>query len=175
MFTKRIKNAAAAVALVAFAAPGHAATGPQPSVIDLAVELNAPGGEFEGAFDTLLAAVLVADPAVLEALAGFGQYTVFAPTDDAFDALGLNPSNIGTLDEDTLTQILFYHIAQGRLSADKVTNRDSLRMMFGGRFQQSGGVITDNTGGQATIIVTNQRAENGIIHAIDAVILPFAL
>lgn len=177
MFTQKIKNAAAAVALVAFAAPGagHAVTGPQPSVIDLAVELNAPGGEFEGAFDTLLAAVLVADPAVLEALAGFGQYTVFAPTDDAFAAAGLDPSNIGTLDEDTLTQILLYHVAQGRLNADVVTNRDSLRMMFGGRIQQSGGVITDNTGGQATIIVTNQRAENGIIHAIDAVILPFAL
>lgn len=175
MFTQKIKHAAAAVALVAFATPGHAATGPQPSLIDLAVELNAPGGDFEGSFDTLLAALLVADPAVLEKLAGFGQHTVFAPTDEGFAAAGLDPSNIGTLDEDTLTQILLYHVAQGRLNAAVVTSRDSLRMVFGGRIQQSGGVITDNTGGQATIIVTNQRAENGIIHAIDAVIFPFAL
>ena len=175
MFTRKIKNAAAAVALVALASPGHAATPEQPTLIDAAVALNAPGGEFEGAFDTLLAAVLVADPAVLEKLAGFGQHTVFAPTDDAFEAVGLTPANIGTLDQDTLTQILLYHIAQGRLNANVVTSRDSLRMVFGGRIQQAGGVITDNTGGQATIIVTDLRTENGIVHAIDAVILPFEL
>ena len=177
MFMNRVKNLAAATTLCALAAPGvgHAATGPGDSIINLAVSLNAPGSEFEGAFDTLLAAVLVADPIVLQKLSDIGQHTVFAPTDDAFAAIGLDESSITAVDRDTLTQILLYHIIQGRINAGIVTNRDELKMLTGLRVQQSGGVLTDETGDQATIIVTDQKTENGLIHAIDAVLKPFEL
>ncbi len=177
MLTNRVRNLAATVALVALSAPAaaEAASGPENTLIDLAVQLNAPGSEFEGAFDTLLAAVLVADTAVLNKLNNFGQHTVFAPTDDAFAALGIDASNIATVDQAALTQILLYHIAQGRLNANAVLARERIKMSNNERVEQSGGVLTDVTGGQATIIVTDQRAENGIVHAIDAVILPFEL
>lgn len=177
MIRKQFTSLAAVFGLAVMAAPGStvALSGPQPSLIDLAVELNAPSSPVAGSFDTLLAAVLVASPQVLEKLSGYGQHTVFAPTDDAFSALGLDESNIGTLDEDVLTQILLYHIAQGRFNATNVTACDRIKMLFGGFLQQSGGVLTDNVAGQSTIIVTDQKAENGIIHAIDAVVLPFAI
>ncbi len=177
MLRKQLMSLTAALGLAVIAAPSStvALSGPQPSLIDLAVELNAPGSPVAGSFDTLLAAVLVANPQVLEKLSGYGQHTVFAPTDDAFATLGLDEGNIGTLDEDVLTQILLYHIAQGRLNAAIVTGRERIRMLFGGFLQQSGGVLTDNVDGQSTIIVTDQKAENGIIHAVDAVVLPFAI
>ncbi|MDH3510061.1 MAG: fasciclin domain-containing protein [Gammaproteobacteria bacterium] len=153
----------------------NAANGPDPSLVDIAVKLNAPGGAAEGQFDTLIAAVLVADPAVLETLSGYGQRTVFAPTDDAFAALGLDESNVGDLDQTVLTQILLYHVAPGRRAAVSVTRKNRIRMLFGGFLRQQGGVLTDNTGGKATIIVTDQFAQNGVIHAIDSVVLPYAL
>jgi uncharacterized surface protein with fasciclin (FAS1) repeats len=175
MSSNRVRNIAAAATLCVLAMPGigHAATGPGDSVINRAVTLNAPGSEFEGAFDTLLAAVLVADPIVLQKLSDVGQHTIFAPTDDAFAALGLDESSITALDRDTLTQILLYHIIQGRINAGIVTSRDELKMLTGLRVQQSGGVLTDETGGQANIIVTDEKTENGLIHAIDAVLMPF--
>jgi hypothetical protein len=74
-------------------APVQAAP-PGPTLVDVAIAVNTEG-PFAGQFDTLIAAVLAADPAVLKTLSGNGQFTVFAPTDDAFAALGLNPTNIG--------------------------------------------------------------------------------
>ena len=152
-----------------------AANGPDPSIVDIAVKLNGPGGAAEGLFDTLIAAVLVADPAVLEKLSGYGQNTVFAPTDDAFAALGIDESNVGDLDQTVLTQILLYHVAPGKRAANSVVRKKRVRMLFGGFLKQRDGVLTDNVGGQATIIVTDQFAQNGVIHAIDAVVLPYAL
>ncbi len=62
-------------------------------------------GPYAGQFDTLIAAVPAADPAVLDTPSGNGRFTVFAPTDDAFAALGLDGDNIGDLDKDVLTDI----------------------------------------------------------------------
>ena len=63
------------LAMFVVAVPVKAADGPDPSIMDIATKVNAEG-EFAGAFDTLLAAVLVADPAVLETLSGYGRYAV---------------------------------------------------------------------------------------------------
>ena len=116
MKNKLFSLLATPVLAIAFSisAPVNAANGPDPSIVDVAVALNAPGGAAEGQFDTLIAAVLVADPAVLERLSGFGQSTVFAPTDDAFADLGIDETNVGSLDQTVLTQILLYHVAPGR-------------------------------------------------------------
>jgi uncharacterized surface protein with fasciclin (FAS1) repeats len=147
---------------------------PGATIVDTVIAANSEG-PFAGQFDTLIAAVLAADPAVLNTLAGNGQFTVFGPTDDAFAALGLNPENIGTaLPKATLTTVLFYHVSRGRRDSTDVIGSSRIRMVQGGFLRQSGGVLTDNLGRTANIIVTDVPAANGIIHAIDAVVLPVA-
>lgn len=144
---------------------------PGPTIVDVAIAVNS-SGDFAGQFDTLIAAVLAADPAVLNTLSGNGQFTVFAPTDAAFEALGLTPENIGSLDQGALTNILLYHVARGRRNADAVVGSSRIRMLNGSFLSQSGGVLTDAQGRTANIIVVNVPAANGIIHVIDAVVLP---
>jgi uncharacterized surface protein with fasciclin (FAS1) repeats len=165
-----------AVFLAVSVVPAMAAP-PGPTIVDVAIAVNSEG-PFAGAFDTLLAAVLAADPAVLATLSGNGQHTVFAPTDDAFADLGLNPDNIGALPQEALTQILLYHVAPGRRYAEDVIYSERIRTLYGrgqmGLLDQDMGVLTDNLGRTANIIVTDVEAANGIIHAIDAVVLPFA-
>lgn len=170
--------AAAAAVLVSFGlAAGHQAeANPKPTgntLVDVAIAVNA-SGPFAGQFDTLITAVLAADEAVLKRLSAKRQSTVFAPTDGAFAALGLDPSNIGSLDQDVLTQILLYHVVNGRRDSNDVIGSTQLRTLQGGFLQQSTGILTDNLDRTATIIVTDVPASNGIIHAIDAVVLPFA-
>lgn len=172
--------AAAAAVLVSFgmaAAPEAEANGKEknkgPNLVERAIAVNS-AGPYAGQFDTLIAAVLAADPAVLQRLSAKRQSTVFAPTDGAFEALGFTPENIGTLDEGVLTQILLYHVVNGRRDANDVLASTQLRTLQGTFLQQSAGRLTDNLDREASIIVTDVPASNGIIHAIDAVVLPFA-
>lgn len=147
---------------------------PGPSLVEVAIAVNSEG-PYAGQFDTLIAAVLAADPAVVKKLSGKGQFTVFAPTDSAFEALGLTPENIGAaLPQPVLTNILLYHVTRGRRGSADVLGADQLRMLNGKFLQQSNGVLTDNLGRTAQIIVTDVPAANGIIHVIDAVVLPQA-
>ena len=143
------------------------------TIVDVAIAVNSEG-PFAGSFDTLIAAVLAADPAVLATLTGNGQFTVFAPTDDAFAALGLDEYTIGSLDQDVLTDILLYHVARGRRYASDILDSKRIRTLNRGFLMQDGGVLTDNLSREANIIVTDVEAGNGIIHAIDAVVLPYA-
>jgi uncharacterized surface protein with fasciclin (FAS1) repeats len=125
-------------------------------------------------FSTLLAAVEAAG--LGETLAGDGPFTVFAPTDEAFAAL---PE--GALDElllpenvDQLTAILTYHVVPGEIMAADVMPGD-VQTVNGASFTIStddGVVITDGQGGEATVIQTDIEASNGVIHVIDAVLLP---
>jgi len=155
--------------------PFSSAAGPKgPSLVDVAIAVNAEG-PYAGAFDTLIAAVLAANPAVLKTLSGNGQHTVFAPTDDAFAQLGLNPDNIGSVPQNVLTEILLYHVARGRRYAEDVLDSSRIRMLDGGFVFQSGGVLTDNVGRESNIIVVDVEAANGIIHAVDGVLLPYSL
>ena len=168
--------AAAAVATVGLAfSPVASANGPKgPTIVDVAVAVNGPGSPFEGQFDTLITAVLAADPIVLDRLSGNGKLTVFAPTDDAFAALGLTPENVGSLDTGFLTQVLLYHVARGERTAAAVVPAERIRMLAGGfLFKEAGSTtLVDNLGRPANIIVTDVKAANGVIHAIDAVVLP---
>jgi len=145
-----------------------------PTLVELLSVANSPGGPFEGQLDTLIAAILVADPSVLGALAGPGQLTAFLPTDAAFAELGLDPTTVGTLDQDFLTDVLLYHVSRFRLGSQIVVNLPRIRTLSGEFLSQSGGVLTDNTGGTANIIVTDIAASNGVAHVIDAVVLPSA-
>ena len=176
--TARIASlAAAAVATIGLAfSPVASAKGPKgPTIVDVAIAVNTDG-PFAGQFDTLIAAVLAADPIVFETLSGNGKLTVFAPTDDAFAALGLDPSNVGSLPTSFLTQVLVYHVARGERTAADVVPAERIRMLGGGFLYKESGSATlvDNLGRSANIIVTDVKAANGVIHAIDAVVLPAA-
>lgn len=146
------------------------------NIVDTAIAANAPGGAYEGQFDTLIAAVLAADEVVVETLSRQGKFTVFAPTDSAFEAVGLNPDNVGDLDQGTLTQILLYHVARGeRLSGDVVTAKQIRSLQGGFFFPNMSTTITDAVGRESNIIVVDVIASNGVIHAIDQVLFPFPL
>ena len=146
---------------------------PGPTIVDVAIAANT-SGPFAGQFDTLIAAVLAADPVVLQILSGNGQSTVFAPTDDAFEKLDLDENNIGSLPPSTLTAILLYHVSPGRRESTSILPARRIRMRRGGFLKQSGGVLTDNLGRTSTIIATDIPAANGMIHGIDTVVLPAA-
>lgn len=149
-------------------------TSAAPSLLQVALDVNSDG-PYAGSFDTLIAAVLAADPAIVDVLASKGQHTVFAPTDDAFAALGIDAATVGDLDQALLTTILLYHVTHGRLYAEDVVASDKLNTLIKGKagfVDQAGGFLIDNLGGSAAIIVTDVEAANGIIHVIDNVLLP---
>ena len=135
------------------------------TVVDIAIAANEDSGEFSTLIAALSSASLVAT------LEGNGPFTVFAPTDAAFAAINLNASNIGTVPTATLADILLYHVAPGRLQASDVTSRTSITMANGGTaaVAVSGGVARIDG---ARIVQTNLQAENGVVHVIDAVMLP---
>ena len=159
------------------------------TIVDVAIDLNS-SGPFAGEFDLLIGAVLAADPAILETLSGNGQNTVFAPVDGAFeDLLGVpeNEIDIDTIDKGFLTDVLLYHVAPGRRYSDDVLASDRIRTLLKGKdgfLGQSGAILTDNLGRQAPILLIDVdddgyfdtidiEADNGIIHAIGAVVLPY--
>ena len=174
MKTKRNKMVALVVGFLV-AGLASAVAGPKgPTIVGVAIELNSDAdGAYYGAFDTLIAAVLAADPAVLETLSGNGQHTVFAPTDDAFAELGLDESNVGNLPQEFLTDVLLYHVVRGRRDAEDIIGSSRIRTLQRSFLWQDGGVLTDSLGLKSTIIVTDVPAANGIIHAIDSVVLPY--
>ena len=158
--------ALASVGVVQAAPPG-------PTIVDVAIAVNSEG-PYEGEFDILIAAVLAADPAVLNTLSGNGQFTVFAPTDDAFvDLLGeLDITAEDLLENQQLvTQVLLYHVVRGRIYSEDVLEKNIIRTLQGGFLFQDGGTLTDNNDRGSNIIITDVEAANGIIHVIDAVVL----
>lgn len=122
-------------------------------------------------FESLTAAV---DAANLKGtLEGSGPFTVFAPTDDAFGALGADGVDV----EATLANVLLYHVVPGKLAAADVLSQGTLTTAFAGKsfdvaVEGGNAVITTPDGVKATIVATDIEASNGIIHVIDAVIPP---
>jgi len=143
-------------------APGLA----QATIADLVVNLATTGPEADRQFTALLGAVQAADPIVLETLSGKGQFTVFAPTDAAFEALNATV-DLGGIDQATLTTVLLYHVSRGSNDANAVLSKRQLRMLSGDFARINGDRIDE-----ARIIQTDIPASNGIIHVIDAVLLP---
>jgi uncharacterized surface protein with fasciclin (FAS1) repeats len=132
-----------------------------PSIVDIAIGAN------PGEFNTLVAAVVAAD--LVETLDGLRQFTVFAPTDEAFAALGLYPDNIGSaLDKATLTNILLCHVAPGKRLSEDVVTASRIRTMSKGFIMVDGTVLN----GDVNIVAVDIEARNGVIHVIDAVLLP---
>jgi uncharacterized surface protein with fasciclin (FAS1) repeats len=99
------------------------------------------------------------------------QYTVFAPTDAAFEALlaelGISASEL--LANPNLATILLYHVTEGRRYANSVVRAPQIEMLSGGTVSVDG---TDLNGDQADIVATDIEASNGVIHVIDGVLSP---
>lgn len=144
------------------------------TIVDVATAVNEEG-PYAGQFDILLAAVGAADPVIFEILSGNGQHTVFAPIDQAFIDAGFDEESITTVPVDVLTEILAYHVVRGRRDSESVIGSSQLKTREGSRLQQDSGVLTDTQDREAAIVVLDVQAANGIIHAIDAVVLPFSL
>ncbi len=121
-------------------------------------------------FSTLVAAVEAAG--LVDALKGEGPFTVFAPTNAAFDALPAGTVDALLADPTgDLTQILLYHVVPGKVMAADVTDGMEAETLQGGvvTFSVADGSVKIN---DANIVATDIETSNGVIHVIDAVLLP---
>ena len=124
-----------------------------------------------GSFTTLVAALQATG--LDAALKTEGPFTVFAPTDDAFNALeASNPGILSFLlgNTDKLAEILKYHVVSGKLMSGDVVTQGSLLTLQGSylNVMTNDGVMIDG----AEIIVVDIECSNGVIHVIDAVMVP---
>lgn len=122
-----------------------------------------------GNFGTLVAAVTAAE--LVETLSGEGPFTVFAPTDEAFAALPAGVVDALLLPENkaVLVQILTYHVVPGMVMAADVTDGDVATVEGQTVKLSTADGVTVNG---AKVVAADVAASNGVIHAIDAVILP---
>jgi uncharacterized surface protein with fasciclin (FAS1) repeats len=136
---------------------------PKADIVDTAVAA--------GKFNTLVAAVKAAG--LVETLKGEGPFTVFAPTDDAFSKVDaaalqnlLKPEN-----KEKLQSILTYHVVSGKVMAKDVVTLKSAKTVNGSEVAiavKDGTVTVDG----ASVVATDIKCGNGVIHIIDAVIMP---
>lgn len=127
----------------------------------------------DGRFNTLVEALNKAD--LVNTLEGKGPFTVFAPTDDAFSKLpaGTLENLLKPENKDTLKDILLYHVAKGKLSSADILKLDGKKLtLLNGKTAnitvKNGDVFIND----AKIIITDIAGSNGIIHVIDAVLIP---
>ena len=129
-----------------------------------------PNAQNTGVHDSLVAALSHAG--LVSALQADGPFTVFAPTDDAFAAAGIDLSTFDTEEENaTLSDILLYHVVSGSVTASDVTDGMSAEALNGDdlSFTVSDGSVMVN---DATVTTADVMASNGIIHVIDKVLMP---
>ena len=124
-----------------------------------------------GSFKTLAKALQAAD--LVTTLKGAGPFTVFAPTDQAFASLpaGTLESLLKPENKAKLQRILTYHVVPGKVMAADVVKLHSAKAVSGDTLRiatRNSGVTVDN----ANVVKTDIAATNGVIHVIDAVMLP---
>ena len=132
---------------------------------------------------TLVAAVKAAG--LVETLSGPGPFTVFAPTNKAFDKLpaGTVESLVKPENKATLTKILTYHVVAGKLNASDLAMKIKegngtamLKTVEGGTLKVSmkgkSVILTDEKGGMSKVTIADVNQSNGVIHVIDTVVMP---
>ncbi len=134
-------------------------------------------------FSTLVAAVKAAG--LVDALKGEGPFTVFAPTNDAFGNLpkGTVETLLKPENKDQLTAILTYHVIAGKYTAKDIVA--SIKANGGGfmaktlqgdaifgSLEGDKVILTDQKGNKSTVLIADVAASNGVIHAIEAVVMP---
>ena len=131
------------------------------TIVDLAVA--------DSRFSTLVSAVKAAG--LVETLSGDGPFTVFAPTNDAFNKLPKETLDAVLANKEQLTAILTYHVVPGKVMAKDVVDLTSAKTVNGKELSikvTGNNVMVDN----ANVIITDLEADNGVIHVIDTVLLP---
>ena len=121
-----------------------------------------------GQFTTLVKAVQAAG--LVDTLKGKGPFTVFAPTDEAFAKLPAGTVEALLQDRQKLAQVLSYHVVPGKVTAAQV-KPGSVKTVQGQSLRvrtEGGNVMVDN----AKVVQADVMASNGVIHAIDSVVLP---
>ncbi len=129
-------------------------------------------------FSTLVAAVSAAG--LVETLQGPGPFTVYAPLNTAFEALpsGTVETLLQPENKDQLTNVLLYHVDDRNLTAEQIPAGSNYfkPVLATERLcitKGSDGVsIADGTGASANVVIANIKADNGVIHVIDKVLLP---
>ena len=168
--TRKILFAATALAAlitVPACAPAYrsGATPPMKNIVQVAVE--------NGNFNTLVAAVKAAG--LVETLSGPGPFTVFAPTDAAFAKLPKGTIDALIADKEKLTAILTYHVLSGKVVASDITRANGAEpTTINGQkldIEVRAGKVFVN---QAQVTAADIAASNGVIHVIDAVLIPTA-
>ena len=131
-----------------------------PNIVDVAVS--------NGSFTTLVAAIQAAG--LVDTLSGPGPFTVFAPTDEAFAKLPAGTVEGLLADKEKLTAVLTYHVLAGKVRAADAATVTSATTIQGSDLtvDASHGVKVNN----ATVIIADVAADNGVIHAIDTVLIP---
>lgn len=119
-------------------------------------------------FETLTAAIEAAGLA--EILTDGGPYTVFAPTDEAFAKLPEGTVEALLKDKEALKKVLLYHVVSGEVMAKDVVKLEKAEMLNGQtvRIDTKDGVKVND----AKVVKTDIKAENGVIHVIDTVLIP---
>ena len=160
----------AAVALVVSACSTAASPTPAPTATP------APAGDIvvvatdAGVFGTLLKAATAAG--LVETLQGEGPFTVFAPTDEAFAALPAGTLDALLADPEALKKVLLYHVVEGKVTSDQVVGMTTATSVEGSPIAIS---VKDGTvylNDSAKVVTADVMASNGVIHIIDAVLLP---
>ncbi len=130
-------------------------------IVDTAIEA--------GQFKTLVKLVQEAD--LVDALRGEGSFTVFAPTDKAFEKLPKEQVEALLRDKEALRKVLLYHVVKGRVMSTDVVKLESAKTMHGASIRirvQDGKVYIND----AQVVKADIGCTNGVIHVIDKVILP---
>ncbi len=153
-------------------------------VVEAPLTLNIVGvAAGNDAFSTLVAAVKAAG--LVETLSSEGPFTVFAPTNDAFGKLpeGTVAGLLTPESKDQLTAVLTYHVVAGKFEAaaviEAINSNDgkfTVDTVQGGKIDLSlnnGSVtLTDANGNTSVVVIADVAASNGVIHAIDTVVMP---
>ncbi len=184
MTTKTVRFAGALMSLTLVAAACGSDADDTAATIEAPVETeeaaaDEPGtivdvAAANGSFTTLVAAVEAAN--LVETLSGEDPYTVFAPTDEAFatalTALGITAEEL-LADTELLTSVLTYHVLPGVVMAETVLTLDGQSVATVNGAEVTIGVDGDAvTVNDANVVAVDVAASNGVIHVIDAVLLP---
>lgn len=199
--TRSIRAAAVVAAAFTLGACADLSTGPEVALSGSDTILERPGAAagvqrapapgtesiaeiaIEAGFGELVGALVYVDEELNAGLVdlflnGTDQFTVFAPTNEAFQGLygALGVDGITGLDAELVLDVLLYHVVEGRRAANSVVppvRPRTITTLLGATFSvDRTGVITDIAGQETNIIAPNISASNGIIHVIDTVILP---
>ena len=163
MLNAKITSAVAAASLLTLSSVALADDhgGEQKNIVETAVDA--------GNFTTLVTAVQEAG--LVDTLSGEGPFTVFAPTDAAFEKIPADDLEAILADKELLTSILTYHVVAGKVMSSDVVNLSSAATVEGSEVSitvTDDGVMVD----EANVVAVDIETSNGVIHVIDTVITP---